>query len=111
MPRAIPAPPSCANWGIWNVLGFDKKKMARKLTSMRAEPNSVNRKNLIAAYCRLGPPQTPIMKNIGRSTISKNTKKRIRSWATNVPFIPISSRRIRARNALGLCGSGKWFHE
>ncbi len=78
---------------------------------MSAEPNSVNRKNLIAAYCRLGPPHTPIMKNIGSRTISKNTKKRMRSWATNVPFIPISSSRMSARNAFGLCGSGKWFHE
>ena len=85
--------------------------MARKLTSMSAEPNSVKRKNLIAAYWRFGPPQTPIMKNIGSSTTSKNTKKRMRSWATNVPFIPISRRRMSARNAFGLCGSGKWFHE
>ena len=71
----------------------------------------MNRKNLIDAYSRLGPPQTPIMKNIGSSTISKNTKKRMRSWAMNVPFIPISRIRISARNAFGLCGSGKWFHE
>ena len=78
---------------------------------MMAEPNSVKRKNLIDAYCRFGPPQTPIMKNIGSSTISKKTKNRMRSWATNVPFMPTSRISISARNALGLCGSGKWFHE
>ena len=50
----------------------------------------MNRKNLIDAYSRFGPPQTPIMKNIGSSTISKKMKNRIRSWATNVPFIPTS---------------------
>ena len=65
----------------------------------------------MAAYCRLGPPQTPIMKYIGRSTSSKKTKNRIRSWAANVPFMPVSRRSIRMRNALGLCGSGKWFQE
>ena len=93
------------------VCTFERKKSARKLNSMRAEPNSVNRKNLIDAYSRLGPPQTPIMKNIGSRTISKKMKKRMRSWATNVPFIPTAKRRMSARNAFGLCGSGKWFHE
>ena len=66
---------------------------------------------MIEAYCRFGPPQTPIMKYIGSSTTSKNTKKRIRSWATKVPSMPVWSTRIRVRNALGLWGSGKWFHE
>ena len=93
------------------VCTFDRKKIARKLTSINADPNSVNRKNLIDAYSRLGPPHTPIMKNIGRSTTSKKMKNRIRSCATNVPSSPVSSSRISARNALGLCGSGKWFHE
>jgi len=78
---------------------------------MNAEPNSVKRKNLIDAYSRLGPPQTPIMKYIGSSTISKKMKNRMRSWATNVPFMPTSSSSTSARNAFGLCGSGKWFHE
>ena len=93
------------------VCAFDRKNSARKLSSISAEPNSVNRKNLIDAYSRFGPPHTPIMKNIGSRTISKKMKKRIRSWATNVPFMPDSSSRISARNAFGLCGSGKWFHE
>ena len=92
-----------------NVSAPVRKKSARKLTIIRAEPNSVNRKNLIAAYWRSSPPHTPIMKYIGRSTTSKNTKNRIRSWAANVPIIPVSRMRIRMRNALGLCGSGKWF--
>ena len=48
-------------------------------SSIIAEPNSVNRKNLIDAYSRFGPPQTPIMKNIGSRTISKKMKKRMRS--------------------------------
>ena len=87
------------------------KNNARKLSSIIAEPNSVNRKNLIDAYWRFGPPQTPIMKNIGSSTNSKKTKNRIRSWATNVPFMPTSRIRMSARNAFGLYGSGKWFHE
>ncbi len=71
----------------------------------------MNRKNLIDAYSRFGPPQTPIMKNIGSRTISKKMKKRMRSWARKVPFMPTSSTRISARKAFGLCGSGKWFHE
>ena len=61
---------------------------------------SVNRKNLIDAYSRFGPPHTPIMKNIGSRTISKKMKKRIRSSARNVPFMPTSSSRISARKRL-----------
>ena len=51
------------------------------------------------------------MKYIGSSTTSKKTKKRMRSCATNVPFMPISSTKIRMKNALRLPGSGMWFHE
>ena len=65
----------------------------------------------MAAYCRLGPPHTPIMKYMGSRTSSKKTKNRIRSWAAKVPFIPVSSRSMRMRKALGLWGSGKWSHE
>ena len=63
---------------------------------------------LLPLYPLLMPP---IMKNIGSRTTSKKMKKRIRSWATNVPIMPVSSSRISARNAFGLCGSGKWFQE
>jgi hypothetical protein len=35
------------------------KNRARKLRIIRAEPNSVNRKNLMAAYWRASPPQHP----------------------------------------------------
>ncbi len=87
------------------------KYRARKLRIISAEPNSVYRKNLIAAYCRLGPPHTPIMKYIGSRTSSKKTKKRMRSWAAKVPFMPVSRTSMRIRNALGLCGSGKWSQE
>ena len=91
---------------------LERKNSARKLSSISAEPNRVKRKNLIDAYSRLGPPQTPIMKNIGSSTSSKKMKKRMRSWATNVPFMPdLEQRASSARNAFGLCGSGKWSHE
>ena len=75
--------------------------------SIRAEPNMVNRKNLIDAYSRSGPPHTPIMKNIGSRTTSKKTKKSTRSRAANVPIIPVSRISIRAKKALGLCGAGK----
>ncbi len=111
MPCAIPAPPYFDSVTMSKVCVFERKKIARKLTSISAEPNNVNRKNLIDAYSRFGPPQTPIMKNIGRSTTSKKMKKRMRSWATNVPSMPVSRSRMSARNAFGLCGSGKWSHE
>ena len=42
----------------------------------------------MAAYCRLGPPHTPIMKYIGSSTTSKKMKKRMRSRAAKVPMFP-----------------------
>ncbi len=84
------------------------KNRAMKPSSMNAEPNSVNRKNLSDAYRRCSPPQTPIMKYIGSRTTSKNTKNRIRSCATNVPAMPTWRIRIRMRNALALPGSGMW---
>jgi hypothetical protein len=78
---------------------------------MRAEPNRVKRKNLIAAYLRSGPPHTPIMKYIGSRTISKKTKNRIRSCAAKVPTMPTSRMRISMKNIFGLPGSGTWSSE
>ena len=52
-------------------------------------------------------PQIPIMKYIGSKTSSKNTKKRTRSSATNVPFIPVASTSVKAMKPFGLCGSGQ----
>ena len=77
---------------------------------MNTEPNSVYRKNLIAAYSRLAEPQIPIRKYIGTRTISQNTKNRIRSNAMNVPAIPVSSSSISARNAFVRPGSGTNRH-
>jgi len=71
----------------------------------------VYRKNLSDAYWRCSPPQTPIMKYIGSSTTSKNTKNRIRSWAMNVPAMPTCSTSVRIRNAFGLPASGMLSHE
>ncbi len=107
--RTMSPPPFSVSSGIWNVPS--RKNRARNPNNISADPNKVKRKNLIDAYSRFGPPQTPIMKNIGSRTTSKKMKKRIRSSATNVPFIPTSRSRISARKAFGLCGSGKWFHE
>ena len=66
---------------------------------------------LCAVYTwRFADPQIPIRKYIGTSTISQNTKNRIRSKAMNVPAIPVSSRSINARNALVRPGSGTNRH-
>ncbi len=102
---------SRASSAMLNVSPPVTKNSARKLTIINAEPNSVNRKNLIDAYCRCSPPHTPMRKYIGSSTTSKNTKNRIRSWARNVPTMPVSRISSRMRSAFGLRGSGKWFHE
>ena len=59
----------------------------------------------------LRSPQMPIMKYIGSSTNSKKMKNSTRSRATKVPAMPVASTSISARKALGLCGSGQWFHE
>ena len=40
-------------------------------TSVSSEPKNVYRKNLNAAYTRFGPPNTPMMMNIGISVASK----------------------------------------
>ena len=85
--------------------------MAMNATNISADPNIVYRKNFSDAYCRCSPPHTPIMKYIGSSTTSKNTKNRIRSWAMNVPAMPVCKTSIKMKKAFGLPGSGTWFHE
>ena len=41
-------------------------------TSIKTDPSNVNKKNLKAEYTLFGPPQIPIIKNIGMSPPSKN---------------------------------------
>ena len=55
--------------------------------------------NFTAAYTRRGPPQTPMIRYIGTSIPSQNTKKRKRSRATKTPSIPVSRRHIATRNS------------
>ena len=124
VPVNTPICPMSAKTNMSNVCGSLLKYSARNPNSMNTEPNSVNKKNLIEEYrrvstSRLNPgtrilvrsPQIPIMKYIGSSTSSKKMKNSTRSRATKVPFIPVANTRINARKALGLCGSGKCFHE
>ena len=87
-----------------------RKNMPRKPSSMKIEPNSVKRKNLIAAYCRFAPPQIAIRKYMGTSTSSQKTKNRMRSNEMKVPAIPVSSSSISARNGLVRPGSGRNRH-
>ena len=42
-------------------------------TSINTEPRKVYRKNLTVAYTRRGPPQTPMITNIGISIASHST--------------------------------------
>jgi hypothetical protein len=82
--------------------------MARKPKSMNTLPNNVYRKNLMAAYSRLGPPHRPIRKYMGTRTSSQNTKNRTRSKDTKVPAMPVWRSSRRAMNALGRPGSGRY---
>jgi len=59
----------------------------------------------------LRSPHMPIMKYMGSRTSSKKMKNSTRSSATKVPTMPVARSSIKARKALGLCGSGQWFHE
>ena len=86
------------------------KYSARKPSSMKIEPNSVYRKNLIAAYSRFALPQMPIRKYIGTRTSSQNTKNRMRSKAMKVPAIPVSSSSISARKLFVFPGDGTNRH-
>ena len=97
----------CCNWMMSNVCGFDLKNSARKPSSMNTLPNSVYRKNLMAAYSRLAEPQIPIRKYIGTRTSSQKMKNRTRSNETKVPAMPVSSRSIRPRNPFGRPGAGR----
>jgi hypothetical protein len=80
IPTSIPAkgrwePVSFPAWAIETMSGIEKvplsMRSATTATSIRIEPASVYRKNLIAAYSRRGPPQMPMRKYIGRSMISQ----------------------------------------
>src|SRR6266704_316812 len=92
--------PNTTSWNPWvkfppepyfcssrmsNECGFERKYIPRNPRSMNTDPNTVYRKNLIAAYSRFDDPQTPIRKYIGTRTSSQNTKNSRRSNATNVP--------------------------
>jgi hypothetical protein len=59
------------------ISGIEKVPWSRYIAisaiSIRTEPARVYRKNLIAAYSRLGPPQIPIRKYMGSSITSQNT--------------------------------------
>ena len=57
---------------------------------MNADPNIVNRKNFRLAYTRRVEPQTPMIRNIGTSSASKNTKNSRRSSAQNDPSTTVS---------------------
>ena len=46
--------------------------IAMMASSISTEPSSVYKKNLKLAYTRRGPPQTPMIRNIGISPPSKN---------------------------------------
>ncbi len=54
-------------------------------------------KNLMAEYSLLGPPQMPIKKYMGTSTISQKTKNKKRSSAIKTPRSAASIRRRRAK--------------
>ena len=64
--------------------------------SRNAEPNSVYRKNLIAAYSRRSLPHPWMRKYIGTSISSQNTKNRMRSRERKMPMIAPSSSRNHA---------------
>jgi hypothetical protein len=102
--------PACCRAIMSKVWGSARKYIARNPRSMNTLPNSVYRKNLMAAYSRLGPPHSPIRKYIGTRTSSQKTKNRTRSKATKVPAIPVWSSSIRPTNALGRPGSGRYRH-
>ena len=73
MSKVRSRPKSAASWGTLAAMPGYWKYSARIPSNSRTEPISVYRKNLIAAYNFLGPPQTPIRKYIGTSMTSQNT--------------------------------------
>ena len=85
--------------------------MARNDSSIIAEPNSVNRKNLIGAarsFAVRTAPHPDHEEHRQQHDLEEDEEEDEVLGATNVPFIPTSSSRMSARNALTLCGS-KWF--
>ena len=63
-------------------------------TRRKIDPNAVNRTNLIDAYIRFSPPQMPMRRYIGTSTISKKAKNSRRSSERNTPSSPASRTSI-----------------
>ncbi len=60
------------------------------------EPTNVNSRNFHAAYSRRAPPQMPMSKNIGISSISQKRKNRKRSNDAKTPITPVSRKSINA---------------
>ena len=89
MPVPYWAKSKCAISGMPKVSGDPTAwpyHATRKMpTSMNAEPATVYRMNLKAAYSRRAPPQIPITRNIGISSSSQKRKNRNRSPALNTP--------------------------
>src|SRR3990170_8887671 len=88
-PSVNPPPAAnCCSFRMSNVCTpppmSERKYMPRNPSSMNTDPNSVYRKNLMAAYSRLALPQMPIKKYIGTSTSSQKMKNSTRSKAMNV---------------------------
>ena len=65
-------------------------------SSISTEPISVKIMNLIAEYKRRMPPQMAMMKYIGTSTVSQNTKNSRKSSDMNTPSMPTCSNRKNA---------------
>jgi hypothetical protein len=80
--------PVAAWWRVTKAMLPSSRKML---------PKKVNRKNFMAAWRRPSMPQSPMMKNMGTSTASQNTKKRNRSRARNTPSRADSRKRKAAQ--------------
>ena len=69
---------------------------------IKTDPKRVNRKNLKAEYTFLGPPQTPIIRNIGINPASKNRQKTTKSRAQKTPIMKLSIINIAIKKSLNL---------
>src|SRR2546426_11698180 len=72
---------------------------ARIATSIRSDPKNVYTKNLMDAYRRLSPPNTPIVKYNGISMTSHITQNRDRLGDTKTPSVLVASKNIRTEKA------------
>ena len=99
-----------ASSGMTKVSPPATKNRARKLTIISAEPNSVNRKNLMAAYWLLAAPHADEEVHRQQHDLEEHEEQDQVLGHEGAQHAGVQHQQ-QDEERLGVRGSGKWFHE